>query len=522
MTCCCPYSTKTIFVNSQNVNHCRNGKSWKTAFITLQEALDLAALNCHPTKILVAKGTYFPSKLYSPSGIPGGASGITTINLCTFNIPNNVSIYGGFEGCEPTHKERNIKKNKTILSGSYVNWHVVTLGNDITQTGVNAKLIDLVIAYGNASSPAPVDTITQPFKFAHSYGGGLYVTFGSNIVIKNVYFKNNTGLGIGGAAFSINSNIDIDNCLFKNNSTTGQAGALGIYNTYEGNTPHFGNVNRCLFKNNTTMNFGGAIVVEGTLPNINTKTIITNSVFKKNFAQEGGAIVVDSETAEINDCEFYKNTSSVNAGAVSTTNIVNTIASAFQRPPVPLITFQTTINNCKFENNTAFGNINYHDTLLGGPTAGIDFPLGGGAVVTYLNGLNYIDKTCFINNKSENSDGGAFLNGRAAASSPLGIQGLVAFDVDSKVFNSEFIENFALRGSGGAIASEPSTYPFIPPLNIPISATQLTVKNTKFIKNKSTFAGGAIYINDSLAYLKNNCYKDNRGHPCNDVFISEK
>src|SRR3954462_9845960 len=103
-----------IYVNSQNHNRTQDGNSWKTAYASLQAALDRAASNLH-TNIWVAAGTYFPSKLYSPSEQPGGASHANIFNLKTFDLPDHVTIFGGFQGCEKKLCQRDLRKNKTIL-----------------------------------------------------------------------------------------------------------------------------------------------------------------------------------------------------------------------------------------------------------------------------------------------------------------------------------------------------------------------------------------------------------------------
>lgn len=520
-------SNPRIYVDSTNTNPIKDGNSWRTAFIILQPALDRAETNNAPTDIWIAKGTYFPSKVYSPNGVTGGRSGLTKVELSTFNLPNNVFIYGGFKGCERKFCDRDPKVNKTILSGGERYWHVVTLGNDIAQSGVTALLDGLTISNGSAQGPLSNNTIVAQFGFAHIYGGGIYSTYGSNLIINEVELFANKALysfppssiipdqGIGGGIFSINSNLIATRCKFRSNYAAGQAGALGIYNTYE-TSPHIAKIIDCKFIENTTLNFGGAVVVEGTLPDGNSHTEITESTFLRNFASEGGAIVVDSLRVLIEKSVFKDNTSSVNAGAVSTTNIVNTIASAINSRP--LVTFRTKIKECLFEHNTTFGNLILHDALLGGTSAGIDFPLGGGALVCYMNGLLDVIESKFIDNESQNSDGGAILNGRSAASQVFGIPGLTAFKVETNVTKCEFINNRAINGSGGAIASLPSSFVFTPPIVIPQTATVLNVRNSDFVENCATISGGAIYLNNTVASLKKNCFQDNKAPIGSDIY----
>src|SRR5690348_11698306 len=72
-----------IYVNaSAKPGGAHDGTSWKTAFVSLQDALDVAGsaspASCGPlAEIWVAAGTYAPSKIYAPSGVAGGKYGTT-------------------------------------------------------------------------------------------------------------------------------------------------------------------------------------------------------------------------------------------------------------------------------------------------------------------------------------------------------------------------------------------------------------------------------------------------------------
>src|SRR5512144_2523424 len=97
----------TIYVDaSTKAAGVHDGTSWKTAFASLQDALDAAAAISGPDEIWVAAGTYTPSKIYAPSGVPGGKSGMNVPELRTFNLPTDVAIYGGFRGSENSRLRR--------------------------------------------------------------------------------------------------------------------------------------------------------------------------------------------------------------------------------------------------------------------------------------------------------------------------------------------------------------------------------------------------------------------------------
>jgi len=77
----------------------QNGKSWESAFSSLQSALSSARKG---DSIWVAKGIYYPD--------PNNRS-------VAFQLKEGVSVYGGFSGTESSVAQRDIKKNNSVLSG---------------------------------------------------------------------------------------------------------------------------------------------------------------------------------------------------------------------------------------------------------------------------------------------------------------------------------------------------------------------------------------------------------------------
>lgn len=486
-----------------------DGKSWATAFTDLQKALVVAQLQ--EVQIWVAQGTYIPSVIYSPSGVPGGACGLVTSNLNTFNIPTNTKLYGGFKGNEKKLCQRNPSKYVTILSGANTFWHVVTIGNDIQQTGVNAYLSGFTITAGNAAGPNGNSTIVAPFQYTHSNGGGIYAIFGSFVVVDNcVITKNNasTGNSVGAGIFAINCNIQIGNCNFNNNFSGEDAGALALYSTYQQdlatgqNTANYSIVRDSTFSNNVSVLFGGAIVVEGTIPAEESNCLIKNCYFTENSSDEGGAIVIDSITTTLECCNFYKNFSYVNGGALTTTNFVNGIATTLH-PQYEFVRYTTTVEDSQFDCNYTFGSQVVHDTMLGGPAvSGADFPIGGGAIVSYIGGVLVLNKSYLTRNNAYNSNGGALLNGGGAGVNTLGAVGLILYSASSSVTTEcVFSDNTAV--SGGAIASQPNSFVFTPPIIIDPTQITVTALDTQFSNNTAQQYGGAIYFKESTLSLVN-------------------
>ena len=201
--------------------------------------------------------------------------------------------------------------------------------------------------------------------------------------------------------------------------------------------------------------------------------------------------------------------------ALATTNVVDTIVNAAYFGPGHVFTkFATTISNCQFSHNVAQGDRAQHDALFGGPSAGLNFAMGGGALLAYMNGyLNVVDST-FRDNVAENGDGGAILNGGAEAQNVFAT-GADAFDVLTTVVNSTFVGNEA-AGNGGAIASLPGALLTIATRTV--ANTTVSATSSNFKDNSAAGNGGAIYLGASTATISNNAYEKNHAALGNSLY----
>src|SRR5882762_7581243 len=510
-----------LYVNASTNGSNPDGSSWAKAFHDLQDALDKAASTNGANEVWVAKGTYQPTHIYTVGGYAGGAYGRDNpgasdlANLRTFNLPDQVTILGGFQGNETRSDKRDPVKYPTVLDGGSSAYHVVTAGDDVGQTGVTATLDGVTIAGGNATGPAG-GSFFEAFKYQHNYGGGLYIAFGSDITVQNVQFTNNktapfTALNAGDGAglFANSSDVKITDSYFGHNVSGLRGGALEILNTFEGEKPHTSTISRTVFDSNSTGLFGGAIVGEGTFPNPDSQMNINQSEFTGNEAIEGGAIVFDSLTANVQDTVFQSNHAFVNGGALSTTNVVDTIVyTTFGQTTIPF--FATKIANCQFISNVADGNLTIHDTeMFGSPDVSrIDFALGGGALVTYMKGYMDVSNSVFEDNRALGGDGGAILNGGSAT---VGGFGASAYDVQTTVKNSTFTGNSAPAGNGGAIASLSDTrvYNMVDFRVAARENTRMIVDNSNFQSNSTGGNGAGMYFDHSTAQFKNNNFSGN-------------
>ncbi len=193
----------------------RDGRSWATALLTLQDAL--AAVSSGD-RILVAEGTYTPDK---------GGTAIQGDRQASFALKAGVTIRGGYAGYgQPNPDERDLTKHVTILSGDLKgndkgslnladnSFHVVVGPPD----GLPATLDGLILAGGDANGPYP-----------YHYGGGLYNPDGTVQVI-NCTFQGNTGV-CGAAVMNLGTSVTLVNCHLVGNHALMLGG--GLYN-YKG------------------------------------------------------------------------------------------------------------------------------------------------------------------------------------------------------------------------------------------------------------------------------------------------
>lgn len=303
-----------------------DGSSWTQAFLNLQDALAEANSN-GGGEIWVAEGEYFPDEGTGQSGDDRSS---------TFELLNDVAIYGGFSGGETELSERDWVTNPTILSGDIdgndtkVDGVVLTPTNIILNNAyhvVSARNVDrtavldgFIITGGKADGSAP-DNIGGGFYCDGSgsgsncspnlknltfsgntaeLGGGMY-NGGSNKGssspnLEEVNFSGNTAI-YGGAMFNAgfergNSSPVLKGIDFSKNSvTTGDGGAM--YNSggeYGTSSPVMDEVE--FFKNFSKGGDGGAMFNSG-FPSGASSPNLTKVTFTDNFADNGGALYND-------------------------------------------------------------------------------------------------------------------------------------------------------------------------------------------------------------------------------------
>jgi predicted outer membrane repeat protein len=223
----------TIFVDNAS-SGARYGGDWNNAFLSVRDALQLAECNPTVAEIWVKSGEYLPTE--------------STDQNISFQLVDDVSIYGGFNGTESQLSERNVTANPTVLSGNIANSGVETDNSNhvvVSQNNTNTSLIDgFTIQGGNVSgnngggmlcnsSAVVINNCTFSNNYSSENGGALSMENGSNPTINDCSFNNNSaGMKGGAIAISGNSSATITNCqLGANVSSTNLGRAIHNFNS---------------------------------------------------------------------------------------------------------------------------------------------------------------------------------------------------------------------------------------------------------------------------------------------------
>lgn len=242
-----------------------DGRSWATAFTTIQEAIDLAGpagedvLGGH---VWIAEGVYNENRTLIRN----------SVNTGSLLLRKKVTLFGGFDGDETSFDERVLEFNKTIIDGA-----IARDGNPAYQVVRGAaftKLDGLTVRGGRAN----LDVV-------HDVGAGLECPSQTWTDINACLFYDNFAMYEGGAIRFAGAAATISNSIFVQNSAMNGGTIImsqGTAPDEDGNTPTSQlNVLNCVFYNNSTITppddlEGSAILSRG--PAI----LVRNSIFWNN------------------------------------------------------------------------------------------------------------------------------------------------------------------------------------------------------------------------------------------------
>jgi len=305
-----------------------NGTSWTNAFTDLQAALSAAnPVTPDTVEIWVAEGTYKPT------------DGIT--RTLSFQLKNNVSLYGGFVGTETDRSQRNVAAYPTILSGDLQGNDTTNINPGDTSRADNSYHV-VRDAGGTAVSTLDGFTITGGNANGSgdlNKGGGMFST-GTGIVVQNIIFKYNTALNNGAGLYNASGNPALDNVTFLVNRASYNGG--GMYST----STNAVSLTDVAFFGNAASN-GAGLYVDG------MALTLVNAVFSGNVADyDGGGIASNVALLTLINTTFSANTAISNQNSRggglanyigNTAVIANTIFWGNQAPNDPLIYNEGTV-----------------------------------------------------------------------------------------------------------------------------------------------------------------------------------
>lgn len=491
-----------------------DGQSWATAYHHLQDAISDAINPANAVnQVWVANGTYMPDGGYTPAGgihIAGSGD-----RKATFQLIDDVSIYGGFEGGDSINvpggetdlSQRPSDPNPqttdsltdTILSGDLnandgpdfannaENSEHVTTGSGANATaildgdnsyhvlfaesvGPSAVLDGFTITGGRADAPSGVD----------ADGGGMHNRFSSPTLNNCTFIANQSNAG--GGIYNNGSSPSITNCSFIDNASgLLTAGGGGMWNT-SGSNPTLHN---CTFTGNTSTNMAGGI------GNFNSNPTLTECTFVGNTAADGGGTYNTNSSPILMQCTFTANMATGTGGATfdllsnsTYTGCAFTSNQAGQGGALYSQSGDPVLVECSFLSNSATGN--------------------GGAAATSASGISF--SRCLFSANTAGADGGGLrfadnstptltdctFNGNMALTGAGG--GMFNTNSSPTLDSCTFIDNGANSGGGiynTASSPEIRRCVFVGHAGSAVQlmdASNATISETRFIGNNGSHA----------------------------------
>jgi hypothetical protein len=288
-----------VYANAANSGPA-DGRSWATAFNTIQQAVDTAAAD-PGGEVWVAEGNY-PAP---------GKTGLV--------LQPGVSVYGGFAGNESAREQRDWNAHPTVISRSGMSVGAVLGADDSVLDGFVVTKGQLGMFIRNCSPRVANCLFTEN-------SGGVYNEGGSPTLVNCAFKKNNNtaGMNAGGMA-SLGGSPTLTNCVLSDNT------GVGLYNEDASAT-----VTGCTFERNS-----GGGMKNDFYSNAGTVVTVANCLFSENASQGGMSNVAYFSVAETSRLDvvnslFIRNNSTRGGGA-----------SMYGVP--------STFTNCTFTQNIATG-----------------------------------------------------------------------------------------------------------------------------------------------------------------------
>jgi len=207
-----------VYVNAACVSELKNGRSWNTAYSSIQDALD-AVVPKSNSEIWVAQGKY------------------TASNGPVVYMVEGIDLYGGFAGTELYRDARSWSIHRTEIDGEDQNPCVIgasssRLDGFVIRRGVSSFASDHGSGggiYNDGASPVVANCILEHNEAV--LGGAIANVDASAPIITNSLFVYNAA-DSGGAIYNSNSSPLLVNCTFSKNNYRKPEGSGGaVYST---------------------------------------------------------------------------------------------------------------------------------------------------------------------------------------------------------------------------------------------------------------------------------------------------
>ena len=248
-----------------------DGKTWATAFDSLQPALKIAG---NGDTVYIAKGTYLPTN--------------TTDRSKYFSLPSGVRLLGGYPS---GGGDRDIEQYKTILSANIGSatadtdntYHVLFCNMSAPGTEINGLYLTGGYADGEGDD---------------ANGGGIYVKNHTSryyhVMITDCRIYGNYAAG-GGGGINITQKGDIYHCIIRDNRSKGAGGGLKLIDDAR--------AYNSLIINNYSEDRGGGVYLKG----FNTAPGLFGCIISNNETPGDGAGIFQDHDGRVYNCTVTRN-----------------------------------------------------------------------------------------------------------------------------------------------------------------------------------------------------------------------
>ncbi|TSK07132.1 MAG: right-handed parallel beta-helix repeat-containing protein [Geobacter sp.] len=275
--------TTTVYRVDLNARPGGDGKSWATAFDSLQAAFPQ---NLPPWseeyEVWIRHGTYhLPAELH---------------------VTGSPRIYGGFDGKEVELSQRDWKKHKAVIDGDNL-FRGIVKEQSFTRLVVDGVEITRCLGGAIVETSISGRLNVSNCKLTDNRGGAVSIHEGF-FLIKNCEFTGNVSSNDGSAISGGDTNGSIEGCSFTRNMSAGSGGAINCF--------YLGRILNCAFIGNSAGLNGGAIWMH------RGGAVFINCLFIENEAQLGGAVYCPEKfpSGVFTNCTLIHNQARVGGGAI--------------------------------------------------------------------------------------------------------------------------------------------------------------------------------------------------------------